>query len=551
MSVSTVQNASSVGKTKPRPYPRWQTMLLWGIILGLVIIAIGMRLYQLGLPFDRDSYDEGVYWQSLRAMGAGYPLYQQIFYSQPPFFLLSTFPTYIVFGGTLWSARLGIALVSLFGLLGALLLGKALSSRVGAVAALLLLIVDPLYLAQSQTIQAEVSAVAFSLLAVGCAYVWWEHPEGLWWAALTGITFTLSILCKLLTIATILPIALLLLARLWQIHQKRPATSAASLRAILVGIGACLVTLLVVMLPFLGSLSTVTQSMISFHTDAGTKLGATQQGNMAVIQPVLTSFLALTALYGTASALVRRDWRVLPLLAWLLGTLYVLWHQVPLFTHHLVALTPPLIALAVMGIGKENQGARLIVPRGPLGTDLSDLGRNEGAMNRAPTHGSTLSSSRGPTSTGGVPALVKYMHWIALLLILVTVGLDVRQDRQYYRTAAARSVDGLEQREARVASDLRTAITPGQWVVTDAQFVAALAHRNTPPSLVDTSAVRIDTGYLTVQQLIAVTSGPQVHAVLFFSGRFSLPNVAAFHTWVAQHFHLLHNYGGGQELWVR
>src|SRR5205085_888678 len=117
-------------------YPRWQTLLFWGAIAALFAIAIAMRLYDLGLPFDRDSYDEGVYWQSLRAMSAGHPLYQQVFYSQPPFFLLSAFSSFALLGGTLWSGRLGIALVSLLGMLGAFLLGKALAGRLGAIMAL-------------------------------------------------------------------------------------------------------------------------------------------------------------------------------------------------------------------------------------------------------------------------------------------------------------------------------------------------------------------------------------------------------------------------------
>src|SRR5713101_7248223 len=156
MSVSSTKNDISTDKSKQVVRSaNWQTMLFWGVILALVVVAVGMRLYQLGVPFDRDGYDEGVYWQSLRAMSAGHALYQQIFYSQPPFFLLSIYPFFALFGGTLWSARLGVALISLLGLLGAFLLGKALSGRVGAIAALLLLLVNPLYLTESQTLQAE------------------------------------------------------------------------------------------------------------------------------------------------------------------------------------------------------------------------------------------------------------------------------------------------------------------------------------------------------------------------------------------------------------
>src|SRR5438105_13486917 len=116
-------------KTRRSSYPRWQSVLFWLAIIALFAIAIGMRLYDLGLPFDRNTYDEGVYWQSLRAMSAGHSLYQQIFYSQPPFFLLSVYPFFTLFGSTLWSARFGIAMISLLGLLGAFLLGKALSGR--------------------------------------------------------------------------------------------------------------------------------------------------------------------------------------------------------------------------------------------------------------------------------------------------------------------------------------------------------------------------------------------------------------------------------------
>ena len=143
------------------------------------------------------------------------------------------------------------------------------------------------------------------------------------------------------------------------------------------------------------------------------------------------------------------------------------------------------------------------------------------------------------------------MSWIALMLILITVGLAVRQDRQYYRSDAYVATDQQTQQELRVAADLQHAITPGQLVITDAQFIAGLADRNTPPSLVDTSTVRITSGYLTLAQLENTASQPQVHAVLFYSGRLGAPETAPFHEWVAQHFHLAHTYGKGRELWVR
>src|SRR5258708_6118460 len=154
MSVSTTKYAISIDRTKQQDhYPRWQTMLFWGVILALVVVAVVM----------------------------------------------------------------------------------------------------PLYLAESQTIQAEASSTAFSLLAVGLAYLWWEHPagkRGLCYAALTGITLVLSILCKLLGLTALVPIVLLMLARLWQTWRTQPGTGSATLRSIAVGIPASILTPPVLLPPF-------------------------------------------------------------------------------------------------------------------------------------------------------------------------------------------------------------------------------------------------------------------------------------------------------------
>src|SRR5579864_5243816 len=107
MSANTVVNNGVTSTALQKHAFPWQTILLSVVALALFTLGLWLRLKDLGLPFDRDGYDEGVYWQSLRAMAAGHSLYQQIFYSQPPFFLLSIYPIYSLFGQTLWSARLG------------------------------------------------------------------------------------------------------------------------------------------------------------------------------------------------------------------------------------------------------------------------------------------------------------------------------------------------------------------------------------------------------------------------------------------------------------
>ena len=96
MSTSLYPPDDMLGETLPLPVQKQAaqfksllTLFFWAAVLTLVVSAVLTRLYHLDVPFDRDSYDEGVYWQSLRAMLAGESLYHTIFYSQPPMFLFS------------------------------------------------------------------------------------------------------------------------------------------------------------------------------------------------------------------------------------------------------------------------------------------------------------------------------------------------------------------------------------------------------------------------------------------------------------------------------
>ena len=104
-----------------------------------------------------------------------------------------------------------------------------------------------------------------------------------------------------------------------------------------------------------------------------------------------------------------------------------------------------------------------------------------------------------------------------------------------------------------MAADLKGVALPKQWVITDDPFVAALADRDTPPWLVDTSLVRTLSGYLTSRELIQAGADARVHAVLFATGRLTAAPISSFHDWVTKHFHpvYLDDVSTRVELWVR
>lgn len=77
---------------------------------------------------------------------------------------------------------------------------------------------------------------------------------------------------------------------------------------------------------------------------------------------------------------------------------------------------------------------------------------------------------------------------------------------------------------------LQAATAPSDLVVTDDQYMAALAGRNTPPQLVDTSVVRVASGDLTTQSVEAIAERSGTHAFLFSTGR--LLQLTDLNSWV-------------------
>ncbi|MBV9019687.1 MAG: hypothetical protein JOZ71_03130, partial [Ktedonobacteraceae bacterium] len=202
---------------------------------------------------------------------------------------------------------------------------------------------------------------------------------------------------------------------------------------------------------------------------------------------------------------------VFPLIAWLLATLYLLLQQSPLFHHHLIVLIPPLLSLAIMGI-----------PGFPM------LGKKEGFSD----------------------ILINSVTAITACVLLFAAVQNWQSEQRYFSDQRQQATNSIHLNQ-QIVQDLQANTAPSQLVVTDDQFVVGLANRSTPASLVDTSIVRITTGYVTVSRLISAASQPEVQAVLFYTGRLNRQDMTSFHTWVTHHFRLVKRYISGGELWSK
>ncbi len=218
--------------------------------------------------------------------------------------------------------------------------------------------------------------------------------------------------------------------------------------------------------------------------------------------------LSVASIIGTGVALVRRDWRLAFLLTWLFATLSLLLNQVPLWSHHTFVLIPPLIAIVALGV----KDLRLLSFQRPIAWEQRSV-------------------------------------LLMALLALIIVFSNLRQEYHHYRDLRLRTASIADELMQEVATDIGHMTTEGQWVITDWQFAAALANRDTPPGLVDTSFTRVHSGNLSSQELIRTAADPRVHAIVFAADHLAV--VPDFHSWVAQHFKLMRRYYGSIELWAR
>lgn len=509
-------------------------MLLLGIIC---LVAVGLRLWPIG-SYSTD-YDEGVYWQSLRALAQGHPLFSQIFSSQPPLFLLSIYPFYVLFGQTLVAARLGVVVYSLVGLFALYYAARALGGRWMGVAACALLAADPLYLKESHTLQAEVPALAFEIACVAFALMATQRT-GRWrraFACLSGVMLGLGVMTKLVDVVALVPAALYLAQPIYQVFVSddrqlhwpaRQDVRAHARRALpdfgLFAAGA-VVTCMLVLLPFAGHWGEFYDQVVRFHVAAGHAVNRGLAYNVKMLlrvrQPGVPSghllgeyVLIALALVAVVVGIWRRSWQIVPLLLWAGLSLALLLQQQPLFDHHRVLLSPPLVLLGA-----------LIIPL------TAFRARREAKPLPQPTQARLIPSS-------GIARIVATGIAVVTLASLGAGILDVREAAQ-----------PIPDTERQIASALRAETLPQDQIVTDDQYIAGLADRTVLPQLVDTSQVRIASGYLTAQQLESIITKADARVILFASGRFD--GVPGFRAWVRENYAQVVDFGGGRVLYMK
>ena len=142
-----------------------------GRLTALAAVAVGVAFLAtetVVLNARIRDYDEGVYWQSIRALARGEPLFRSVFATSPPGFYYVVLPFYLI-GHSLSSLRLGILVLGLVGLAATYVVGRLLAGDLAGLIAVILVATSWHYLHQSAILQADGPAVAISMLALALA----------------------------------------------------------------------------------------------------------------------------------------------------------------------------------------------------------------------------------------------------------------------------------------------------------------------------------------------------------------------------------------------
>ena len=462
--------------TLPLPHVqarRASTLAEVAVMVALLAAAVPMRLVNLDAAVGK--FDEGIRGEQLLLMARGFRPFQDIFASQGPLSLEVFYPTFMLFGQTLEAARLAPALLSLVGMLLVAWTARLVGGPLAATCAAVVLLLSPTYLKNSRLALVELPALVPAVGAVGAAMVY-QQGGGRRWLVASGVLFGLALLVKPIVLPAAVPIGLLILTR-----------GHGWLRAGLLFGGVCAAVIAAVV-ALVGPVEVYDQ-VVRFRAASRQAEGWSLRENwMAMTGELADEQLPLyvaAALSGLLLLLARP--RVgLALVAWPIATFGLLMVYSPLQFKHAVIMLPPLAVLVGAGAGEWSRQNRSIV---------------------------------------GAWLLIGFALWYALSLPAI-----LRLDQRIVAGVTENQPESYEDEIGLV----RTLSEPDDFVLVDEPSVAFEARRLVPPSLVDTSALRVRSRSLGANDVIGAVERYDVRLLFLFSD--GLRSIRRFGEWVDERY---------------
>lgn len=472
----------------------------------LAILVAFFTWQSLHLPGFNWDYDEGAYLAAARAQFSGYSLYHQVYLAHPPLFIHSLTAAFRLGGPSESSGRAVAILYAVVGLVAVAFIGRELQGWGAGLLATVLLAVTPDFLFWSRRAMLDLPAISLATLSMALALRYCRVGQRRW-LLLAGLAFGASLLVKLITIATLIPLVLTLgLSRVSDFGAQEPKTRNVPLILSDLMLFIAAVALPILLLLARVDLAAFYAQVIDFHLKARAANPLDLHRNAGLIGQYLLDNVGLTVLaaWGALCVLVRGlkpGWLII---SWLCLTGLTLLTQTPLYpSHHLVILLPAMAVLVGSGLAA-------ITARSLWSLDIRHL------------------ALAGPA----LSAIVIAAWWLPSALMR-----DLEQSAAPQRTTALQA--------ATLVAELTR---PEDLVVSDEQFIVFWAGRNVSPPLSDTSHARINAGDLDTERAIRDLERYPPAAVILWSGR--LAGLPAFTDWVAAHYYLVRSFGAGRQVYI-
>jgi len=462
----------------------------------------------------RWDYDEGVHMMQARLMLMGYPLYAETFSGQPPLLISSLAGAFALLGPSVQVGRALMVAYATLGLLSLALIARELHGWAAAIGTVMLLGIAPDLFLYSRVSMGDIPSSSMTALSVLCALRYWGSGRRGWVGA-AGLALGAGFLLKFGAVFAVPLIAVVIVLRNADgLSLKEFIAKAERKRWFKIGLnlvwlgGAFALPLFLCLLAF--DVPAMYNQLFVFHWRARAVFGLDRMANLGQIGEYLLKNGGLSALAGFGCIslfLTRRVGRGFLIAVWFFLIAAVLINHAPLWPHLLVMLLFPLALGGGVTIGELVQYTK---------------GKR------------TWSWQRVGLLLIGLGALAFYL-----------VGLPSIVDTNGHRLMAYKTEVGL------AATGFVASVTdPEGWVITDEPLVPFYAGRKVPPYLSDVSYVRTQTGYLTTDDLIALTKEYRPQAIVVWSeGRFT-QRLPAYVEWVEQNYRLATSFGPKRRIYV-
>jgi hypothetical protein len=470
---------------------RYGSIVFWGAILGLTALFAAWRLQHM-LPFGWQS-DEGAHLMSGFWVSKGKQLYSEVIHFVRPVLPEILGVVFRVFQPTLFVARVTVLFLGSLYLVVAGIASRRVSSVVGGIATVAVLLVDRMLFTFAGLAVTEIPTLAAASVSVLLALTYLESGKRSQLCG-AGLFCTISLLVK--PLFPVLPVWLgvVIWLRYWRnADEKAPF----NLRGLTIDAG---IAGLAVLAPLVLCAAVYDWRSFSYYVFFSA-MDARDANNWSIGHnwQLIAQYLAgapASVLLGMGSLLsidakdrqaVRRQ-----VLLWLLvigSVAFLLWHS-PLFDRHAVILSLPLALLA--------------------GVSVDFVAHPRNRLQR-------------PIRWGAGTAITLAAFVLVAMSASSLIGWDG------YRA-------GSDQGKPEMAAThlLEQITTPGEIVASDDLTLAFVVGRYSPPELADVSSARMKTGNLTEASLISSVERRDIQTVCLWAKRFD--RLGSFADWANAHF---------------